>query len=60
MGLGISHLPPNVMHQGPLIELGLGLIVLKTPSVETISGPPPLGGRAHDQIFQKKCQDVLQ
>ena len=41
-------------HQGPLIELSLGSIVLKRPTVVTISGPLSLGGRAHDQIFRKK------
>jgi len=51
-GRGSSHLLPKVTHQGPLIGLSLGLIVLERPTVVIISGPPPLGGRAHDQIFQ--------
>jgi len=59
-GRGSSHLLPKVTHQGPLIELSLGSIVLKRPTVVTISGPLSLGGRAHDQMFWKKCQDMLQ
>ena len=28
--------------------------MLKRPTVATISGPPPLGGLAHDQLFRTK------
>ena len=40
-------------------ENRLTRIPVKTPSVATISGPPPLSGRAHDQFFRKKVSGCV-
>ena len=55
---GPQHMASNACHQASVMDLILGLIALKSPSLATFSGPPPQRSGT-PSIFLKKEQECV-